>query len=214
MSNQDRCCNASNSARNWCNSIYDRLYCCVVNVSAELAFCIYVDSYINNYLSCFYIISANNASTACCYDDNIRFACHSRHIDCSCVADGYSCVFLNKHHSCRFTYNKASSDYYCLLTCAVDSVMIKDFHTCLWCTWRETDLLACKNTRHGKVCHTVNVFLRSKCILDHSLIQMFRKRTEQKYTMDMIVFVYLINNCKKFFLSNILRKKNFLTYNA
>ena len=59
-------------------------------------------------------------------------------------------------------------------------------------------------------------FARSigKCILDHGLIQMFRKRTEQKYTMDMIVFVYLINDCKKLVLSNILRKKNFLTCNA
>ena len=201
----------SNSARNRCDCINDRLYCCVVNISAKLAFCIYVDSYVDHNLSLFNIISANNACTACCYDDDVCFTSYRWHINGSCMADGYSCVFLNKHHCRRLANNKASSDYNCFFTCAVDSVMIQDLHTCLWCTWWEADLLTCENTGHGKVCHTVNVFFRSKCILDHCLIQMFRKRTEQKNAMNVVVFVYFIDGCKKFFLSYISRKKDFFT---
>ena len=127
---------------------------------------------------CDITFGTNNTGAACCYNNDICFTCYRRHIYSSCVADRNSCVLFNQHHCCRFTNNKASSDYYCLFACAVDSVMIKDFHTSLWCTWRETNLLACKYTGHGKVCHTVNVFFRSKCILDHCLIQMFWKRTE------------------------------------
>ena len=94
------------------------------------------------------------------------------------MADGYGCVFLNQHHSSRFSNNKASSDHNCFLACAVNTIMIQDLHACLWCTWREAKLLACKYTRHGKICHTVNIFLRCKCVLDHCLIQMLWKRTE------------------------------------
>mgnify|MGYP000217110839 CR=1 FL=1 len=35
---------------------------------------------------------------------------------------------------------------------------------------------------------------------DHCLIQMFRKRTEQKNAMNMVIFIYFVNCCKKFFL--------------
>ena len=92
--------------------------------------------------------------------------------------------------------------------------MIQDLHACLWCTWRESDLFACEYTGHGKICHTVNVFFCCKSILDHCLIQMFRKRTEQKNSMDLVIFVYFIDGCKKLILGNILRKKNFLTCNT
>ena len=51
MTNQNRCCNTSNSARYRCDSVYDRLNCCIVNISAELAFCIYIDSYIDDRLT-------------------------------------------------------------------------------------------------------------------------------------------------------------------
>ena len=61
MSYQNRCGNTSNTARYRCNSIYDRLYCCVVNITAEFAFCIYVDTYIDDCLSFSDIISTNNA---------------------------------------------------------------------------------------------------------------------------------------------------------
>ena len=50
-----------------------------------------------------------------------------------------------------------------------------------------------------------------KCVFDHCLIQMFRKRTEQKNAVDMIVFVYFVDSDQKFFLGYISRKKDFLT---
>ena len=70
---------------------------------------------------------------------------------------------------------------------------------------------ACEYTGHGKICHTVNVFFCCKSILDHCLIQMFRKRTEQKNAVDVVVFVYFVDGCKEFFLSHISRKKDLLT---
>ncbi len=71
---------------------------------------------------------------------------------------------------------------------------------------------ACEYTGHGKICHTVNVFFCCKSILDHCLIQMFRKRTEQKNSMDLVIFVYFIDGCKKLILGDILRKKNFFSH--
>ena len=130
------------------------------------------------------------------------------------MADRYCRIFLNKHHGSRFTNYKTSSDNNRFFACAVDSIVIKDLHACLRCTWRESDLLACKYTRHGKICHTVNILLCCKCILDHCLIQMFWQRTEQKNSMDLVIFVYFIDGCKKLILGNILRKKNFLTCNT
>ena len=130
------------------------------------------------------------------------------------MADCYSCIFLNKHHCCRFSNYKASSDNDSFFACAIDSVMIKNFHTGLWCTWRETDFLSCVNTGHRKICHAVYVFFCCKRILDHCLIQMFRKWTEQKNAMDMVIFIYFIDSCKKLVLSYISWKKNFFTCNA
>ena len=43
---------------------------------------------------------------------------------------------------------------------------------------------------------------------------MFRKRTEQKNSVDLVIFVYFINGCKKLILGNILRKKDLLTCNT
>ena len=40
---------------------------------------------------------------------------------------------------------------------------------------------------------------------------MLRKGTEQKNAMDMVVFVYFINCCKKLILGNVSRKKDFFT---
>ena len=130
------------------------------------------------------------------------------------MADRYGCVFLNQHHGCRFSNYKASSDNNGFFACAIDSVMIQDLHACLWCTWRETDFFAGEYAGHGKICHTINVFFCSKCIFDHCLIQMFRKRTEQKNAVDVVVFVYFVDGCKEFFLSHISRKKDLLTCHA
>jgi len=130
------------------------------------------------------------------------------------MADSNCRILLNKHHCSRFANYKASSDYNSFFACAVNSVMIKDLHAGLRCAWRESDLLACEYTGHRKICHTVNIFLCCKCILDHCLIQMFRKRTEQKNSVDLVIFVYFINCCKKLILGNILRKKDLLTCNT
>ena len=87
MTNQYRSCYTSNTARYRCNSIYDRLYCCVINITAEFTFCIYVDTYIDDCLTFFYIFGTNNTGAACCYNNDICFTCYRRHIYSSCVAD-------------------------------------------------------------------------------------------------------------------------------
>ena len=84
--------------------------------------------------------------------------------------------------------------------------MIKDLHACLRCTGREAYCLACKYAGHGTVGHTVYVFSRVKGILNLSLVQVLRKRTEQQNAVNAVVLIYLIYSCQ-----NLLRKQNLLT---
>ena len=178
MTNQYRSCNTSNAARYRSDCIYDRLNFCEIYVSAKFSFCVYVDTNIDDCLSSRYISIVYNTGTACSYDYDISFSYNRWHIYGSCVADGNSCIFLNQHHSSRFTNYKASSDNNCFFTCTVNSIMIQNFHTCLWSTWRESDRFSCKYTRHRAICHTVYVFCRIQSVLNQRLIQMFWKRTE------------------------------------
>ena len=132
------------------------------------------------------------------------------------MAYGYRCIFAHQHHSCRFSYYKASSDDNRILTFAVDSVVIQDLHACLRSTRRESQRFSFKYTCQRKMCHTVNIFCRIQCILDLRLncFQMSRKRTEHQNTVNRIIFVYFINHCQKFFLGYIFRKKDLLNFNT
>ena len=130
------------------------------------------------------------------------------------MAYGNGCVFLDQHHGSRFTNYQASSDNNCFLSGAVDSVVIQNLHAGLRCAGRETYVLAGEYAGHGTIGHAVYIFCRIQSILDHRLIQMFRKRTEQKNAMDLRIFVHFVDHRKEFFLRNVSRKKDFLTGNA
>ena len=52
MSNQNGSCYTSNTTRNRCDGIYNRLCLLKINISAEFTFCIYVDSNVDYGLTC------------------------------------------------------------------------------------------------------------------------------------------------------------------
>ena len=170
MAYQYRSRNTSYSTWHWSNRIYDRLYCWEINISAEFTFRIYVNADINNSLTCTRIIRTHNSCTSGCHNQNIRFFCNCRHIHRFRMTDSHRCIFLNQHHCRRFSNYKTSSNYYCFLSGAVNSIVIQNFHTSLRCARRKTYFLSSEHARHRAICHTVNIFCRIQGILDHRLI--------------------------------------------
>ena len=68
------------------------------------------------------------------------------------MAYRYRCILAHEHHSCRFSYYKASSDDYCIFAFAVNSVIIKNLHACLRSTRRESKGFALKHACQRKIC--------------------------------------------------------------
>ena len=60
MTYKNRSCNTSNSTRNRCNRINDRLNCRIINITAKFTLSVYIDTNIDDCLSLSDIISTNN----------------------------------------------------------------------------------------------------------------------------------------------------------
>ena len=116
------------------------------------------------------------------------------------MAYGNRSVLLDQHHGGRFSHHQRTADHNRFLAGAINTIVIQNLHTCLGRAGREAHFLAGKYAGHGSVCHTVHILGRIQSVLNHRLVQVFGKGTEQQNAVDPVVLIYLVNHSQQFFL--------------
>lgn len=191
---------ASHTARNGGDGVYDGLYLCVIHISAELSFRVYIDAYIDDDLARSYVGVIYDACAACGYDYDVSLFYHGGHINRPGVAYSHGSVFLDQHHGCRFPDYQGTAYHNGLFACAVDAVVIQNLHASLGRTGRVAQILSGKYACHGTVCHAVYILRRIQSLLNLILVQVLRQRTEQKNAVNRVILVHLVDHCQYLFL--------------
>ena len=103
-------------------------------------------------------------------------------------------VLCHKHHGNRLSDYKASSDNYCLFTRKINTVIFKNSHCCLGGTRRESADIAGEYSAQSSIGYSVHILCRCKMIPDFFFVHTGRQRSEHKYTVNIFIIVYDLQN--------------------
>ena len=122
-------------------------------------------------------------------DQNICPAGDGRDVKGACMAVDDSGVLMHQHHAHGASDDQRTSDDSCLSALDGDIEMVQDLHGRLGGAGRKTCLCISKNTGQRQICTAVDILGGIEHLPGLFIVQMFGKGTEEKDTVDGVVFV-------------------------
>src|SRR3972149_3696435 len=115
---------------------------------------------------------------------------------------GDSCIPLQKHKCYWFADYIASSNYYGIFTLNRYMVILEEFNNAKRRAW-DKSIMTCHQPSHIYFMKSVHIFFRRNGLQDIFLIDPFRQRKLNQYTMNTIVIIEFVNKFKQLSLGRI-----------
>src|SRR3990172_5495659 len=118
---------------------------------------------------------------------------------------GDSCVPVKQHKRYGLADYIASSNYYGIFPLNRYMVMFEEFNNAKRRAW-DKSIMTCHQPSHIYFMKSVHIFFRGNGLQDIFLIEPFRQRKLNQYTMNTIVIIELVNKFKQLSLGRIFRQ--------